>query len=827
VDPGRSQTCTPEVDMRIRSSIVGFSFSFLLATFGGAPSISAAPGIRVPERGFVSSRPGPGWEHGLLSGNGTVGAVVMSQPLDETVIFSHERMFLPERPPMLPPLTAPRLFEIRRLIERKLYQQANQLTFDISGQDGFRYPDPFVPAFELGIRMDGDPNVTDYLRSVDFETGEASVQWADARGVFVRKLFVSRVDGVAALLVTGPAPGTVNCRLELRAREPGHERFRKHIREAKATAAGEHLTYRHRFTNAYPGSIHAIEGVARVTLAGGTSRAEGSSLVIEGADQVLALVDVSVIYDEEASELERTKARLSKIAGDYAQLVERHARMHGGLFKRVRLDLGGGADHRLTSEELIANSTDAAPSRALIEKAFDAGRYNIISSIGELPPNLQGVWTGTWDPPWASDYTQNGNVQSAIASVLMGNMPELMLAFTSYMESLGPYMEVNAQRIFGARGIVLPSRTSTNGFNNSFAPRFAGAFWVAGAPWAAHFFYDYYLHTGDRSFLTEHALPFMEKAALFFEDYLYLGKDGRYVFSPTQSPENAPANTKSQATWNATMDVAAAKELLSRLVLVSRELGVNQAKLPVWEAMLQKMPPYLLGPEGEIKEWLTPELEDNHGHRHSSHLYPLYDGMPREIAESPALQAAFKRVIQLKLERHWSDWQKTGGYMSFGLVQLGQAATSLGDKDLAYRSFLPLVNRYWLSNLASTHNYRSLFNMDVSGGLPAVLIKMLVASEPGRLRLLPALPDAWPEGAIEGVLCRGQVEVRRLDWQKRTLQVTLVSRRTQQLVLQAPSAIRSASVRSGKATLRADGGQDRRTLSLSAGQAVTLALGLE
>jgi hypothetical protein len=104
---------------------------------------------------------------------------------------------------------------------------------------------------------------------------------------------------------------------------------------------------------------------------------------------------------------------------------------------------------------------------------------------------------------------------------------------------------------------------------------------------------------------------------------------------------------------------------------------------------------------------------------------------------------------------------------------------------------------------------------------------MLVASEPGRLRLLPALPDAWPEGAIEGVLCRGQVEVRRLDWQKRTLQVTLVSRRTQQLVLQAPSAIRSASVRSGKATLRADGGQDRRTLSLSAGQAVTLALGLE
>ena len=243
--------------------------------------------------------------------------------------------------------------------------------------------------------------------------------------------------------------------------------------------------------------------------------------------------------------------------------------------------------------------------------------------------------------------------------------------------------------------------------------------------------------------------------------------------------------------------------------------------------MLKKMPPYILGPEGGVKEWLTPELEDNHAHRHSSHLYALYDGMPPEIAESPELRAAFKRVIELKLERHWSDWQKSGGYMSFGLVQLGQAATSLGEKDLAYRSFLPLVNRYWLSNLASTHNYRSLFNMDVSGGLPAVLIKMLVASEPGSLQLLPALPDAWPEGAIEGVLCRGQIEIQRLEWKKRTLQVTLVSRRAQQLVLRTPSAIKSATVRSGKATLRAEGGKDRRILSLSPGQATTLALELE
>jgi hypothetical protein len=669
--------------------------------------------------------------------------------------------------------------------------------------------------------------VTDYARSVDFETGEASVQWADRRGRFARRLFVSRADGAAVMSITGPGPGSVSCRLELRSREPGHERFRKNVREAKSAAEGEHLTYRHRFTNAYPGSVHALEGVARVRTKGGSQRVEGSSLVVEGADEVLVLVDVSVIYEEEASWFERTKARLAGLSPDYERLRDRHAQIHGALFRRMRLDLGGGADHRLTTEELIAASSDERPSRALIEKTFDAGRYNIISSTGELPPTLQGVWAGTWDPPWASDFTHNGNVPSAIASTLMGNTPELMLAYTSYVESIVPWLELNARRIFGARGVVLPSRSTTNGFNNALAPRFAGAFWVAGAPWAAHFFYDYYLYTGDRAFLAEHALPFMEKAAVFFEDYLFEGKDGRYVFSPTQSPENAPANTKSQATFNATMDVAAARELLTNLVAASRVLGVNQARVPVWEGMLKKMPPYLVGPEGAVKEWLTPALEDNHDHRHSSQLYALYDGMPPEIAESPELRAAFRRVIELKLERHWTDWQRKGGFMSFGLVQLGQAATSLGDRDLAYRSFLPLVNRYWLSNLASTHNYRSLFNMDVSGGMPAVLIKMLVASEPGSLHLLPALPAAWPEGAIEGVLCRGQIEVKRLEWRRRTVQATLVSGRAQPVVLRAPSAIKDVRVHSGKATLRAGGGRDRRVLELPAGQAVTVALELE
>ncbi len=750
--------------LKLTLGIVGIMSLMSLALTAAAP---AAQKLKSPERGFVSSQPAETWQQGLISGNGTIGANVLSRPLDETIIFTHERLFLPKGPPVMPPLLAPRLFEIRKLIDQGLYRQATELAFNLSEQEGFMYPDPFVPAFDLSIQMDTGKNISDYMRSLDFQTGEATVHWADSRGVYERRLFVSRKDGVAVLLMTGPKKG-IDCRLKLKLREPSSKLdarklqasarvFEQNITDVKIDAEETALTFRNSFAQAYPGSIHALEGMARVLVENGKTDPDGETLIITGADRVMLYLDIRLIHDPDTSQMDGMRKSLAGLSPDYQNLLQAHARMHGELFSRVKLDIGGGSDHNLTTEELLEKTSNEKLNKALIEKEFDAGRYNIISCTGELPPVLQGVWAGTYSPSWASDFTHNGNVPSAIASMLMGNTPELMLAYTSYMESIVPYMELNARRIFGARGIILPSRSTTNGFNNAFAPRFAGAFWVAGAAWAAHFFYDYYLYTGDREFLKEHALPFMEKAAVFFEDYLYEGPDGRYIFSPTQSPENTPGNSNSQGSFNATMDVDAAKELLHNLIAVSRELGVNGQKIPLWNTMLEKLPRYLINEDGSIKEWLTPKLEDNHAHRHSSHLYALYDGLPEEIAADPRLRDAFKRVIEIKLERHWKD--NASGFMSFGVVQLGQAATSLGESELAYECLKSLVNRYWLHNLASMHNHKTLFNMDISGGMPAVIIKMLMASEPGRIHLLPALPAAWPEGQVTGLLARGGFEV--------------------------------------------------------------------
>ena len=39
--------------------------------------------------------------------------------------------------------------------------------------------------------------------------------------------------------------------------------FKEHVRDIKTTAGNSSLTYSNRYVKAYPGSIHALEGVAR------------------------------------------------------------------------------------------------------------------------------------------------------------------------------------------------------------------------------------------------------------------------------------------------------------------------------------------------------------------------------------------------------------------------------------------------------------------------------------------------------------------------------------------------------------------------------------
>ena len=129
--------------------------------------------------------------------------------------------------------------------------------------------------------------------------------------------------------------------------------------------------------------------------------------------------------------------------------------------------------------------------------------------------------------------------------------------------------------------------------------------------------------------------------------------------------------------------------------------------------------------------------------------------------------------------------------MAFGLVQLGLVAAHLQEAEKAGQLVNWLSSKYWSSGFGSFHNVGELFNTDISGGLPALIIEMLAQSEPGKLLVLPALPSGWTKGQIEGVTLRGQLNLDQLSWDEDEAQLSLSSAADQQLELQFHRPIRS------------------------------------
>jgi hypothetical protein len=468
---------------------------------------------------------------------------------------------------------------------------------------------------------------------------------------------------------------------------------------------------------------------------------------------------------------------------DVAQILARHVVVHGGLYNRVHLSLGEDAPLGMDAEVLNLNAKKQVVAK-MTQARFDAARYNIISATGINPPNLQGLWGSSWTPPWSSDFTQDGNLPTAISSYLMANTPELMQSFFAYQSRMMADYRINAKRLYGARGIYVPGHTG--GYTGKclhYDKEWTLSYWTAGAAWTADFYNDYWLYTGDKDFLKTVGYPYMKEAALFYEDFLIRGKDGKFMFIPSYSPENTPLGGNSQVCINATMDVMASKQLLRNCLAAGKLLGEDAKQLAKWQQILSDLPAYQINPKGELREWLWPGLADNHEHRHASHLYGLWGVVDPEIANSSTLTEATKRTFEQRMKIRARD---NGGVMVFGMVNQAWTAAAVHDREATAEIIEWLSSRYWSNSMCSFHDPEGLFNMDLSGGFQSVVIRTLAYSETGKIELFPALPAKWTKGEISGILLRGQISLSKLSWEKGEVSATISSAKSQKIVFTCP-----------------------------------------
>lgn len=786
----------------------------------------------VPRRGLCSTIPATIEKDGLFSGNGKMNISVFGDPFAEQVFFNDEDIVQPWKTgkPIEAPKIAWVLPEVRKLMLQGEYRKALDLSLDAAAKagvpQGTGYPEAH-PAFDLRIATPVRHAVTNYLRTLDFESGEVRVTWTDDAGVWERRSFVSRPDNVVVQIITPPPGVSLNADVSLDTSmilRPPQKRatatpsvggpYQQHEIATQSGASEIHFTRNFSQGHLVLEGRYVVDagnpgyaGVTRVIATGGELTTGDDTLHVRGASSLLLLTRIKVYPDLTHPAVEALQRGLDEVTPDYAALLARHRPQQAEVIDRVSVDFGGAEFHSLSGEELLIDQrTRQGYNPALLEDLFDMGRYWLYARSGKFSP----IW---------GHINVNINLQQAGAA--MGNLPEATQAFVRWIESLLPDSRVNAQNIFGARGVLFNAHPiQTGGTLEHFEYTWPHHYWISGAGWVYSPIWDYYLVTGDRQFLREHLMPALKEIALFYEDYLKeTDAQGNYIFLPSYSPENWPANSEgSPSVINADMDIAVCREVFTHLIQGAEALGADTDSVPKWRAILAKIPPYDLDTDGALKEWAWPSLEENQDHRHDSHLYGVWPTDEITPDQTPELARAAWLAARKRAQ---------GNASAHGMLHRSLAAARLKDAYLVNFDLKQILEQGYVNpSLTTNHNPYAFASPDPQGGLLALMMEMLVYSRPGVVELLPAIPPSLRKGSANGILCRTQAKIDNFEWNLDTkkLELTISSPVDQTLSLVVRRGIEAATSDQPDALSDFHPGAESVTLHLAAGRPLTIHL---
>ena len=711
----------------------------------------------VPRRGFCCTSPGG---EAIISGNGYVNIEVIGNPYTERISLSHESLFSPRKKSFEAPKIANVFPQVRQMIMDGKYSEAAMLGYNewrktpITRQGGM-----FGGVrFSMILDLPKSNSVKDYLRTVDFESTELKVLWTDERGDWVRRTFTSRPDNVVVQWLTAPAGQSVNVSIKM---SEGSAFGRRGF---GASSAGnnnsgdrqndfneQRLIIKGRLDTSVDN--RGFANVTRIVRNGGSAHMDGDTLVVENASSLVLLTRIEFLPDYSEKNVEAVWKSLEALTPDYSELLERARNVQSEMLNRVTVDFDDASKFGLSTEELLSDQRiSPGYSGAFLKTFFEMCRYWFIITTGKY----RSVSALT-----------NVNTNLQIAPMNLGYFREGELAYFDWIESLVPDFHSNAKNIYGMRGAHYPiAPTKDSGVftmydhADSTGETWPHAYWISAGGWVVRPFWDYYLITGDLDFLRNRMVPIYKDLALFYEDYLTVtDKNGNYIFVPSFSPENNPGNLDPgcMAVINATMDISVCREVLSNLVEACELLGIEIGNIPKWKAMLEKLPPYMLEPEGTLKEWAWESLGERYNHRHISQGYGAWPGDEIDPDRTPelakALVIANRKRVPERLAAH-SHCQR-------GLIGARLKDNYLVDSELRQL----LEEGYVGTTLLCPHDpYANMRIPDAQGGIPAIMMEMLAYSRPGVIEVLPALPPTLKKGSIDGMQLRTFARLDKLSW---------------------------------------------------------------
>jgi len=767
------------------------------------------------------NRPATFFEESIVLGNGTMGASVFGGVATDSVYLNDATLWTGEPVnPAMNPTAYQYLPAVRQALQQQQYKQADSLNKFIQGS----FSQAYAPLGTLYINHKHNSQPTQYRRQLNLANATASVSYQADGAAFTRTYFVSHPHNIMAIKITGNKKGAINCSIH----------FKSLLRYTVATATNRlqvngYAAYKSQPN--YRGDVKdavlfdPLKGTRFANIIGiknteGKVTATDSTLEVSNATEATVYVSIATSFNgfdknpvgQGRNALALAAANLDRAMGaPYTQLLASHVSDYQTFFNRVKLTLGDTTAPNVATNDRLIRYASGGQDKPLEILYFNFGRYLLISSSRTkgVPANLQGVWNQYLRPPWSSNYTTNINLEENYWPAEIANLPEMHEPLIDFIGHLATTGAVTAKTFYGVKqgwaachnSDIWAMSNPVGDFGNG-SPVWAN--WNMAGAWLSTHLWDHYLFTSNREYLQKTAYPLMKGAALFCLGWMVNDEKGNLVTSPSTSPENTfitPAGYNGQTTYGATADLAMIRECFLQTIRAASLLKVDKDFVEKMEDALQRMYPYQIGKKGNLQEWYFDWEDTDPKHRHQSHLYGLYPGRHINMLETPELAAACRKTLEIKGD-------ETTGWSKGWRINLW---ARLHDGPRAYKMYRELL-RYVPADKTTTNysggggTYPNLldahppFQIDGNFGGTAAVIEMLLQSTENEVVLLPALPNAWPNGSITGIRARGGYTVA-LYWKNGQLQKALLEPNNSGLVnLRYANKTKSIMVKKGLKT---------------------------
>ncbi|WP_418667658.1 glycosyl hydrolase family 95 catalytic domain-containing protein [Allofournierella sp.] len=725
------------------------------------------------ERLLWYSRPAANWNEALPLGNGELGAMQFGGVMQERFCLNHDTLWSGR--PLQPGKQDKTEFFLRG---RALVEQGDAAAAQRLLEKGLCGPfgESYLPMGELLLEFSHGAGPVAYRRELDLQKACTCVEYTMPGGArFVRRAFISRPARCMVMRLTAHGGKSLSFALRLRSELHGRLEHEKntllYLGECPSHVAPPYVEAARPvvYDPARPGIGFCF---AASVATDGELKCRGKTLYVEhaGYANLYLCAETSFRgYDAEPSNPQKGYRALC-LAGvkkaallGWRGLYHGHIREYGGYAGRCSLTLKTQSQNRfLPTDERLKRFGENNTDVGLAELLFHYGRYLLISSSrpDTQPANLQGIWNEEMRAPWCSNFTLNINTEMNYWPAFSTNLTECAWPLIQMVEELQAAGARAATDYYGARrGFVAHHNTDLWRFAAPVGEGQPGSacygLWPLGAVWLCRTVYEYYEYTLDAAYLESTGFPLMENAAAAFDGLLKPDTDGRLYFCPATSPENSYGTAQgpvSVARWSA-MTQELLYDLFSNCAAAARALE-NPKKADRYAGLAARLKLPLVGPDGRLLEWERPVEETEPHHRHISHLYGLYPGCRISPEKTPQLAEACKKSLEARGD------EGTGWSLAWKLNQWAR----LGDGEHAWRLLcaqLRFVEGTVTEHFAGGGSYPNLFcahppfQIDGNFGAAAGMVEMIIQARSEEVLLLPALPRAWPDGALLGVCTPG------------------------------------------------------------------------